>query len=466
MRFITRDPDAGYMDGWLWLPKSRWDERYLKSNLIYVNPRSNEPVIAYHSERHHWRVPRNFMSTAGLAKLPYPIHDARFRSFPKIELKSSVVLDAKEPDKNYQTLGSAALLGVRDGILSLRCGGGKTAVGLHTASQLNVPILILVNDKGLARQWVTEIEKFLGLPRNEIGVCYGNKFKWEHPVCVATVQTLARRVVDGTLPWEMTHHFGVLLLDEAHVMGAPYFNQAAPPFQGRRWGLSATPRREDEFDPLLRYTMGEVAYSYLMPNLRPYVIFKQLRTKLDWGDDEVVEAVTDITEEIHNMKLFGYLSTRDDRNSIIERDVRDLVARGRQVLVLSHSRNMVEEMGKRLADIGAGVTHGGVKDDEHERVIRECNPVIAIMQRGKQALNKPNLDTLVVCEPFTKKGVIQQTIGRILRLTPGKDKKPVVIFYEDIHIKPIRTMCSKLRLHLKRWPATKGGRIPFKKVKK
>lgn len=465
MKFIRRDPDAAYMDGWLWLPKSRWDELFLKSNLIYANPRSDEAVVAYHSEPHHWRVPRNFISAAGLAKLPYPVHDARFRSFPHIDLRSSVVLDAKEPDKDYQTKGSTALLQVRDGILSLRCGAGKSPVGLHCAAQLRVPLLILINDKGLARQWAGEIEKFLGIARDDIGRCFGGKFDWQRSVTIATVQTIARRVRDGTLPVDMTHHFGVVLIDEAHVTGAPYFNLAVPPFQGRRWGLSATPAREDEFDPLLRYTVGHVVYSYLMPNLRPFVIFKQLGTRLDLTDDEVFDATHDVSGEMHNMRLFGHLSTLHKRTDTIAKDIRDTIATGRKALVLSHSRNMVEELGRRFKKEGGGVTHGDVKENEHERVLRECNPVIAIMQRGKQALNKPDLDTLFVCEPFTKRGVLQQTMGRILRLSPDKHK-PVVIFYEDKHIKPIRSMCGKLRLQLKRWPARKGGRIPFKKVTK
>ena len=78
-----------------------------------------------------------------------------------------------------------------------------------------------------------------------------------------------------------------MIPDECHVVGAPWINRAIPPFQGRRWGLSATPNRVDQFNSLLRYTMGEVVYTYLEPELIPKVYFKRMNTKLDLSDPDV-----------------------------------------------------------------------------------------------------------------------------------------------------------------------------------
>jgi superfamily II DNA or RNA helicase len=396
--------------------------------------------------------------------MPYPVYDARFKNFPSVDLKSSVILDSREPSKTYQRDGSAALLNTHDGILCLRCGAGKTVVALHTAAQVKQPILVVVTDKGLARQWMEEIEQFLGVPQKEIGRVGGDggEFDWEHPITVALVQTLARRTADGTLPVEMTRHFGVIIPDEAHLMGAPYFNTAIPPFHGRRWGLSATPTRDDGFDTLLKYTIGGVVYSYLTPDLKPTVFFKRLPTKPNFAQAVVREATHDKTKNLHFGKLYSYFGTLDDRTDEIAKDIRGALKEGRQILVLSHSRAMVEALSQRFPD--AGVCHSDVKEEERIRRIRECNPVIAIMQLGKQALNKPKLDTLFVCEPFTKKGALQQTMGRVLRSFVGK-KKPVVVFFEDVYIRPLMLMCNKLRMALTRWPTHKGGAILFKIIK-
>lgn len=460
MRLVQRKPGVGYLDTWLWLPKSHVSERQLRSTLTFIG-RDEREIEAWKEEEHHYRVPRNFIRPEVLGNLPYQIYDTRFKDFPRVSFRSSVTLDFKEPDKDYQTQGSQALLSTQDGILSLRCGAGKTVVALHTAAQLNTPILILVDDTGLAAQWISEITAFLDVTEDEVGRVWGGKFDWKRRITVATVQTIASHVSAGTLPHEMVQYFGVLLLDEAHVMGAPYFNTAVPPFHGRRWGLSATPSRDDEFDSLLEYTVGPVVYSYLMPELKPTVFFRALKTPINLSDPAVRKEMYAKNNMFHYTMAYGYLATLDARTEKIVKDIKDAVASGRQVLVLSHSRAMVETLGTHFPE--GGVTHGGVKADEHWEVVKTKNPVIAIMKRGKQALNKPSLDAIFVCDPFSKPGVLQQTMGRALRGMNGK-KDPIIVFFEDVHLKPLVQLCRKLRKTLARWPAHKGGSIPFERV--
>lgn len=461
MKFILRDPEAAYLDTHLWLPKKYWSDQQLKQALQYYLPRTNELLFVFDEVAHHYKVPRNFLSWGSFGMLPYPVYDTRFTDFPRVEFKSSVVLDAREPDKTYQREAVAALLKTHDGILTLRCGAGKTVVALHTASLLNMPILIIVSDKGLAKQWVEEIETHLGIPSEEIGRIGGDKspFRWKGTkVTVAIVNTLALRVQDGTLPVEMTKYFGVIIPDEAHLMAAPFFNLALPPFHGRRWGLSATPAREDGFDSLLQYTIGNVVYQYLMPDLVPVVYFRHLPTILDTSDRDVADRVNDSTGALHFGRLYDYLSSLDERVDRIVKDINVSLKEGRQILVLTHSVAMCKALAAKLPT--AGVCHGEVGETERLRRIKTMNPVIAIMRLGKQALNKPSLDTLFVCEPFRKEAILQQTMGRILRAYAGK-KKPSVVFYEDSQISAMFKLCRSIRRKLNLWPAIKGGRIPF-----
>ena len=461
MRFLQRDPGAAYLDTHLWLPKKYWSGDQLKGSLRYFIDRTQEVIQCFHEEPHHFVVPRNFLSWGAYPTMPYPVYDSRFTNFPAVKFHSKVVLDAKEPGQTYQKEGHDALLHTYDGILTLRCGAGKTVVALHAAAAVGHPVLVIVSDKGLARQWMEEIETFLGIPQAEIGRIGGDgsPFRWEGTrITVAIVNTLAKKVQDGTLPPAITKYFGVVICDEAHLMAAPYFNTAIPPFHGRRWGLSATPQREDGFDSLLSYTLGNVVHQYLMPDLLPIVYFRKLPTILNMTDTAIRDHVLDSTGELHFGRLYDYFSTLDARVEKIARDVEQAQAEGRQILVLTHSRAMCEVLAARLPS--AGVCHGGVKEGERLRRIREMNPVIAIMRLGKQALNKPSLDTLYVCEPFRKEAILQQTMGRILRSYAGK-RTPAVIFYEDSQIAPMFKLCQKIRSALTRWPAHKGGRIKF-----
>lgn len=466
MKFVAREPGVGYVDNWLWLPRSRVSHNQLRSALTYYDLRKDQPVVVLEDEPHHFRVPRNYFPATLFGKLPYPVVDLRPHiSFPRVDLHSRVVLDAREQGKTYQRDGCAALLSCYDGILCLRCGAGKTVVALHTASLLKVPILVVVDDKSLAIQWMEEIEEFLGVPRQDIGRVGGDgsHFDWERPITVALIQTLAGRAVEGRLPPEFLRHPGVLLLDEAHVVGAPHFSKALPPFWGRRWGLSATPHREDGFDSLLRYTIGPVVYTYLQPDLKPLVYFRGLPTQLNLSDPAVRREVFDKSNKFHGGKTYGYLARNDaKRTAHIAKDIQDALDTGRQILVLTHSRDMCEKLGELFPQ--AGVCHGGVAETERRRRIRECNPVIAIMKIGKQALNKPILDTLFIVEPFAKGGILQQTLGRVLRAFANK-KKPVVMIFEDLNIPAFSRMCGNLRLMMTKWPAHKGGMIPYKLTK-
>lgn len=462
MRILRRDPHKAYYSSSLWLPKAYYSSQQLDGVLSY-DVGKDEPFLAYRSEEHHFVVPRNFVPQPALGTLPFPVVDARIQRFPHVTVRSKVTLDYQNPKEFVQREASAALLACQNGILCLRCGAGKTVVCIHSLCQLHVPALIIVNDIGLAEQWIDELLAFTDLKEKEIGFVGGGKFDWQHKVTVALAQTLAGRVRDERLPQEMVEHFGVTIADEAHTTGAPaFYHLSTTPFHGRRWGLSATPKRSDGYDSLLRYTIGSVIYRYLIPELVPAIYFRRLPTRLNMQDKLVYKAVTDRSGELHPQKIYSYLSTCDDRMNAIAKEIQAGIDQGRQILVLSQSRAMLD----RLHDLfpQAGLVHGGVKDrKERRRRVRECNPLIAISKLGRQALNKPCLDTLLVLEPYTDPGVLQQLMGRIQRKDANK-QTPIAVFYEDSHIKPMHRMCKRIRSILTKWPDEQGGRLGWKTV--
>lgn len=460
MRFVCREPGIGYIDRYLWLPRNYYSALGMDRALRYSDARTGEMVSAWATQRHHYLVPRNYYTAEDLARVKFPVIDARFTDFPEVKFDSKITLDKQDPSKDFQRKGSAALLGSDlDAILTLRCGAGKTVTGLHTASQLNQPILVVVDEKSLAVQWRESIADLLGVPESGIGTYAGTKDDWEHPITIAMVQTLARRAHDHKLPEEMTRHFGVVLFDEAHCMGAPYFNLAAPRFHGKRWGLSATPHREDGFDSLLRYTMGRVVFSYLTPDTIPTFYFEPGGGTYP----STSEGMKEITagRKVHHGLLYGHLAGQANRLSRIQRVVEAKLKEGREILILSNSRKMVENLAKVLEEHSPGVAHGGINNPEQRRRnIQDCNPVLATMRIGKQALDKAELDTLILCDPVTKDSVLQQIMGRILRLRAGK-RDPEVIVFEDHEIKESAVSCHNIRRTLSRWPKHKGGAIPY-----
>jgi superfamily II DNA or RNA helicase len=457
MDLLRKDPRCAYFSNCLYLPKTHFAEAQLASALTYDLGSDKEPFCAYQEDADHYIVPRNYIAPSNFHALPFPVIDARIRRYPRVRFKSRVVLDLKSQGASYQREGVSALLGTNAGVLSLRCGAGKSVCGIHAIGELQTPGLILVNDLGLADQWIREIITFTDLKREDIGFIGDGRFIWQKALTVAVVHTLATRVRAGTVPHELVRHFGVVLADEAHNTAGPaFYHLSMTPFHGRRWGLSATPRRNDSFDSLLRYTLGPVVYKYLMPELTPKIYFRRLPTKINYRDADVVDAITDKGGEIHLQRIYSYLATREDRTKTIISEVKVALKGGRNVLLLTQSRAMIERLSQDFPD--AGVIHGGVDMDDRHDLLHDRNPVIAISKLGRQALNKPRLDTLMVLEPYRDEGVLQQLLGRIQRPEPNK-KPPMAVFYDDVNIDKMHRICMKVRSLFNRWPDDQGGRL-------
>lgn len=120
-----------------------------------------------------------------------------------------------------------------------------------------------------------------------------------------------------------------------------------------------------------------------------------------------------------------------------------------------------------LADLlamksSAGLMIYKVKPAERTRMLREKQVTFAVSKYGREGLDEPTLDTIIVCEPLSSRNSLQQLMGRIQRRKPGK-KTPVVVFLED-DIGPMIGMCVKLRRHLKTWPAEENGPYDYEMI--
>jgi hypothetical protein len=111
----------------------------------------------------------------------------------------------------------------------------------------------------------------------------------------------------------------------------------------------------------------------------------------------------------------------------------------------------------------AGFMTYGVPAKTRQEFVRTRDVTFAIMKYGKEGLDAPHLDTILVSTPFSQKGGLQQLMGRITgRPMPGK-KKCIVAFYRD-NIGAMHGMCDKLEGHLRQWPIDEGGPLDFEHV--
>ena len=93
---------------------------------------------------------------------------------------------------------------------------------------------------------------------------------------------------------------------------------------------------------------------------------------------------------------------------------------------------------------------GGMKEAEASEALK-AQVVYATQQMAKEGLDRPAFDTLIIAHPFTGKGRLKQTGGRILRSREGKQHPVILVLQDDLGVS--KAMCSIMRRHAEsfRW---------------
>lgn len=316
----------------------------------------------------------------------------------------------------YQAKAVDAMARGIQGSVVMPPGAGKTATGTAAIARIGQPTLIIVHTHDLVEQWHRSIERFLGF---EAGVISDGD-KQLAPITVATVQTLVR--MSRRELSDLSERFGCVIVDEAHHAPASTFRVVLSALAARyRFGLTATPEREDGLSPLLDLTLGgrlfEIGYPELVadgylqaPEVRPiYTSFD-----FDYGGPDDMHACMDA------------LVADGVRNDLIA----DLAAReatdGHTVLVLSgrvaHCRRLARMVRERGVD--AEVLVGAVKKPKRKEILDRFRsgelPVVVASTLADEGLDVPRMDRVILAFPSRTKGRTAQRLGRLMRPHPDK----------------------------------------------
>lgn len=265
--------------------------------------------------------------------------------------------------KTIQRDALACLLSCQGGTLQLKCGAGKTVVALELAARTQVPTLILVDNTHLMHQWLEAIEQFLDVPGG-VGIIQSGKREWNRAIVVGTYQTVSNWA--DTMSEEVRRHFGLIIPDEGHHVGAPTFSKSAPLFYGERLALTATPERADGAHVVCLYHIGKVVFKDIKQEMPPAISFKWTGLELDYENPKVLAAVNDMNGEIHLRKLAGYLGQWRERLDLLIGEFRKAVTEGRKVIVLSHSITEVVNLMALWGDANAPLYSDTLMPTAHE----------------------------------------------------------------------------------------------------
>jgi superfamily II DNA or RNA helicase len=346
--------------------------------------------------------------------------------------------------RSYQREAVAAMQRRVQGTILSPCGSGKTQMGVAAIATIQQPALILVHTHDLAEQWRERIAMVIG---QTTGIIAGGESRLE-PITVATVQTLSR--MEPAALEELGQRFGCVVLDECHHLPCNTFRYVIAHLPGKyRFGLTATPEREDGLTPLLELCIGPRLFEIDQDRLvelgyleRPEVRFLESRFSFDY----------DGPEDHH--ELMAALVEDEERNQLIlDRVLADARA-GHTVLILTGRVNHCEHLAARIADAGvkAGFLTGSVGKSERRALLEDFRegalPVLVASTVADEGLDVPRLDRIVLAYPGRAKGRLTQRLGRLMRPHPGK-AAPVLYDIVDPQVPPLaRQWRERKRIYL------------------
>jgi superfamily II DNA or RNA helicase len=220
--------------------------------------------------------------------------------------------------RDYQQRAFGGMIKHGGGILTAPCGSGKTAIGMAIAAYHRQPALFLVHTVDLLKQTAEAARRWLGIDAGIIGDGRMNV----KPVTVGTVQTVRKHP-------ELARLFGCVILDECHHCPASTFMDTLQMFPAVfRYGLTATPTRDDGLSSFMTAVLGAVRHTITREELCaadvlvvPRVEFIKTAFRYPYAD----EWTAMITALVHDR----------DRNNLIFKVIRGMLADGRKILALS-----------------------------------------------------------------------------------------------------------------------------------
>lgn len=393
------------------------DRPEIKKELT-VRPVTNEAIGIPSPSFKVWRrvegarilVPRFF----GVERFGTPTKDTRksYTSAPRIRFNGQLSRQTRQ-DEAFEA-GLRAFESTGGGVLSIPPGYGKTVCALAFSAQLKAQTMIVVHKEFLANQWRDRIQTFC--PEATIGRVQGDTFDVEgKDFVIALIQTMCMR----EFPKDAFDSIGLLIVDEAHHIGAPAFSQ----FMFKicpKWtlGLTATPERKDGLTRILYWFLGPEFFRVERTDQ------KTTRVQTIHYTDEAFREAPPVTRfgKINMAAMINQLTEIEARNDMLLRTVREALDLNRRILILTDRREHCFLLRDNLGTELAGLYIGGMKEQDLEESARK-RVVVATFQLAQEGLDIPVLDTVILATP---KSDIKQSIGRIMRETKGKLNDPLI----------------------------------------
>lgn len=277
-------------------------------------------------------------------------------------------------------------------------GFGKTLIGAKIFEQRAVKTLIIVNKNMLLDQWISRFVDYFGYKKSDIGFLGKSQNRLNGNIDIATMQSL------NNIP-ELVENYTQVIVDECHHIPALTFEQIVKNFKGMYiLGLSATPNRKDELDPILYQQLGNISYEYKKPKTHTNRLLV-IKTEFISSADNYAAIINELV-------------SNEDRNRQIVKTIKENI--NRKILLLSdriEHLNLLENILKE-ENIDFVSVHGSQNKKEqveNMQKVKTSSLILATSSFFGEGIDFPHLNTIIFATPISFYGRLIQYLGRIGR---------------------------------------------------
>ena len=359
----------------------------------------------------------------------------RMRSSPEYAPSRRALRDYQE---DASSRFREALLDTARGQVVLATGLGKTVVMAEVVADLYRDGLITDNRALVlahTRELVDQLHKAFWhqlpswVPTHQFSE--GERPAYWDGITFATIQSVVSKLDD--LP-----SFGLILVDEAHHVGADMFRRAIdglnPPMLG---GVTATPWRGDAFDideilgpPLVQIGIAEG----LQQGFLSEVDYRLLADNLDWS---FVQQTSTHRYSLAQLNRKLILPTRDEEAARFIKRAFDYEGRRAAILfspTITHAQSMAAML--RRYSIKTEPIHGDMSPRERDRLMTQFRArdldALTSVDLFNEGVDVPDVDLIVFMRATHSRRIFVQQLGRGLRVSPDKKNVIVLDFVTDL----------------------------------
>jgi superfamily II DNA or RNA helicase len=290
-------------------------------------------------------------------------------------------------------------------------GWGKTFTALHIAAKLGQKTLVVTHTTMLRDQWINAIESLLGM---SCGIIGSGKYDIDSAIVVGNVQSVTKYTK------ELAKEFGTIIMDEAHHCPASTFTAIIDAMYAKyRIALSGTMVRKDGKHILFKDYFGSKLFQPPQSHtLNPVV--KILKSGIQLTPGEIW------------VKKINNLLYDTDYQEYIAVIAKTQVARGHKVLIVADRVEFLHNVKELIGETCMLVT-GSTELEERNSIgprleAEEVSCIAGSRQIFSEGISVDILSCIILAIPVSNEALLEQLIGRIMRLHPSKiNLQPEVI---------------------------------------